>query len=137
MAVDAGSLLGAWRLVSWSLIHPDGRREHPLGSDAVGLIMYTPDGHVSATLMRRARPAGQPSTADDRAQAYTESFCYAGRFQVRDGAVHHAIEIAANPALIGLTTTRRIALDGDRLVLAGPDFAAGSERLQEIVWRRA
>jgi hypothetical protein len=121
--VSAKALLGAWRLVSWSFVYDDGRpTEYPLGSDANGLILYTEDGHVSATLMRTTGAA--------------ESFAYAGRYEVRDGTVYHSIEVATNPALVGITSTRHIALDGDRLTLSGPDFSAGSGRTQRIVWRR-
>jgi len=121
--VSAKALLGAWRLVSWSFVYDDGRpTEYPLGSDTKGLILYTEDGHVSATLMRTTGAA--------------ESFAYAGRYEVRDGTVYHSIEVATNPALVGITSTRHIALDGDRLTLSGPDFSAGSGRTQRIVWRR-
>jgi hypothetical protein len=121
--VSIKALLGAWRLVSWSFVYDDGRpAEYPLGSDAEGLILYTEDGHVSATLMRTTGAA--------------ESFAYAGRYEVRDGAVYHSIEVATNPALVGITSTRHIALDGDRLTLSGPDFSASSGRTQRIVWRR-
>ena len=121
--MSAKALLGAWRLVSWSFVYDDGRpTEYPLGSDAKGLILYTEDGHVSATLMRTTGTA--------------ESFAYAGRYEVRDGAVYHSIEVATNPALVGITSTRHIALDDDRLILSGPDFSAGSGRTQRIVWRR-
>jgi hypothetical protein len=51
--------------------------------------------------------------------------------------VYHSIEIATNPALIGITSTRHIHLEGDVLTLSGPDFAATSPRTQCIVWRRA
>ena len=64
------------------------------------------------------------------------SLAYAGRYEVRDGAVHHSIEIATDPALVGLTTTRRIAREGELLTLSGPDFRAGTGRSQTIVWRR-
>lgn len=138
MTVDARDLLGGWRLISWSLVYEDGRPdEYPLGADALGSIMYTPDGCVAATLMRARRPREAPSTDAGRAEAYTESFAYAGRYQVRDATVYHSIEIATNPALIGMTSTRHIAFDGDLLVLSGPDFAAGTARMQKIIWRRA
>ena len=123
MSASAKDLLGAWRLDSWSFVYDDGRPpENPLGPDAKGIILYTADGHVSATLMRTSGTA--------------ESFAYAGRYDVRDGAVFHSIEVATNPALIGITSTRYIALDGDRLTLSGLDFSAGSGRAQKIVWRR-
>ncbi len=136
--IDANDLLGAWRLVSWSLVYADGRPpEFPLGEDAVGIIMYTPDGHVSATLMQQQRPAAAPTSDADKAAAYSQSFAYAGRYAVRDGAAFHSIVVATNPALIGITSTRHIELSGDRLILSGPDFAAGSPRTQRIEWRRS
>jgi len=123
VTATANDLVGAWDLESWSLEHDDGRpHELPLGDQARGMLLYTPGGEVSATLMRTGEPPG--------------SFCYAGRYEVRDGAVRHAIEVASDPALVGVTTTRLIARDGDRLVLSGADFRAGTGRTQKIVWRR-
>ncbi len=138
MTVEVKDLLGAWRLVSWSLVYADGRApEYPMGEDAQGIIMYTPDGHVSATLMRKSRPAAAPATPAEAAAAFAESFAYAGRYALRDGTVYHSIEVATNPALIGITSTRHIHLEDDLLTLSGPDFSAGSPRTQRIVWRRA
>ncbi|HZB53639.1 MAG TPA: lipocalin-like domain-containing protein [Reyranella sp.] len=116
-------LAGAWRLVSWSLEYEDSRpSEFPLGREACGLLLYTPGGQVSATLMN----TGQPSA----------SLAYAGRYDVRDGAVYHSIEISTDPTLVGATTTRHIVREGDVLTLSGPDFRAGTGRSQKIVWRR-
>ena len=130
-------LLGAWTLASWSLVYEDGRpQEYPLGADARGLIMYTADGHVSATLMRAVRPQLAPGSTVDRAQAYDESFAYAGRFEVKCGAVYHTIQIATNPALIGITSTRHIELSAPSLVLSGPDFTSEYARTQRIAWVR-
>ena len=138
MKAEAKDLLGAWRLLSWSLVYADGRpSEFPLGADASGIIMYTPDGHVSATLMQKQRPASAPASDADKAAAYAQSFAYAGRYTVRDGTAYHAIEVSTNPALIGITSTRHIELADDRLILSGPDFSAGSPRTQRIEWRRA
>ena len=138
LSIEATHLLGAWRLVSWSLVYADGRPpEFPLGDDACGIIMYTFDGHVSATLMRKARSSLAPVSTGEAAAAYAESFAYAGRYTVRDGTAYHSIEIATNPALIGITSTRHIDLTGDTLTLSGPDFSADSPRTQRIVWQRA
>ena len=133
----ATALIGTWRLERWELVYDDGRPpECPLGADAEGFLIYTADGHVSATLARRSRPR----LADDdgaKARAYEAYFGYAGRYEVRDGAVVHHIAIAPDPALTGATTLRNAVLDGDRLTLSGPDFAAGSPRSHRILWRRA
>ncbi|SEP50422.1 Lipocalin-like domain-containing protein [Rhodospirillales bacterium URHD0017] len=116
-------LVGAWRLERWSMEYEDGRpAEFPLGPDARGMLLYTPGGRVSATLMSVGQPSG--------------SLAYAGRYDVRGGAVYHSIEIATDPTLVGLTTTRHIAREGDVLTLSGPDFHAGTARSQKIVWRR-
>ncbi len=115
-------LAGAWRLVSWSFEYADGRAsEFPLGREAVGLLLYTPGGQVSATLMG-GRPPG--------------SLAYAGRYDVRGGSVYHSIEVATDQTLVGITTTRHIAREGDVLTLSGPDFQAGTGRSQKIVWQR-
>lgn len=138
MPVEAKDLLGAWHLVSWSLVYADGRPpEHPLGADATGILMYTSDGHVSALLMRKARPATAPANPAEAAAAYADSFAYSGRYTVRDGTAYHAIEVSTNPALVGVTSTRHIDMADGRLTLSGPDFAAGSPRTQRIEWRRA
>ena len=116
-------LLGGWRLESWSYVYDDGRPpEFPMGPDARGSILYTPGGQVSATIMRADR---------------SECFAYAGRYETDGAAVFHSIELSTNAALIGVRSTRHIALDGDRLTLSGPDFTAGTGRSQRIVWRRA
>ncbi len=115
-------LLGGWRLESWAYIYEDGRPpEFPMGPDAKGYILYTPQGQVSATIMR----------ADT-----SECFAYAGRYEIADGTVFHSIEISTDKALIGVRSTRHISVDGGRLTLSGPDFAPGTKRSQRIVWRR-
>jgi len=138
MTITANDLIGAWRLEGWSLVYDDGRPpEFPLGKDAQGIIMYTRDGHVAATLMKAGRAVLPPTSEAEKAAAYAESFAYAGRYEVRDGTVFHSIEIATNPALVGFRSTRHIQLDGDRLTLSGPDFTPGASRTQRIEWRRA
>ena len=137
MTVTAKDLVGAWRLDSWSLIYEDGRAdEYPLGRDAVGFILYTADGHMSATLARAGR---QPMASDSsvaKAEAYDGCFAYAGRYEVRKGVAYHSIEVATNPALAGVTSTRHILLDGNRLTLSGPDFSPAAPRFHRIIWRR-
>ncbi len=135
--VSAKDLIGAWRLVSWSLVHDDGRPSaFPLGPDARGMIIYTPGGEVSATLMRASRAAETPAPDGEKAAPFGDSFAYAGRYEVRGATVFHSIEIATDPALVGIISTRHIQLEGHRLILSGPDFAAGTGRTQRIEWSR-
>jgi hypothetical protein len=132
------ALVGTWLLERWELVYADGRPpECPLGEDAVGFLMYTPDGYVSAALARAARPALDPQDAAAKSRAFDDYFGYAGRYQLRDGAVVHEIALSPQPGLSGVASLRNVQLEGDRLTLSGPDFSAGSPRTQRIVWRRA
>ena len=50
-------LVGAWALMSF--VERDietGVENHPFGEHPLGLILYTPDGYVSAQLQRPERP---------------------------------------------------------------------------------
>ncbi len=134
----ASALIGTWRLERWEIVYDDGRPpECPLGEDAEGLLIYTADGFVSASLARARRAPFDESDDGAKARAFEGYFGYCGRYAVRDGAVIHRIAIAPNPALAGVETLRHVSIDGDRLTLSGPDFAAASPRSHRIVWRRA
>jgi hypothetical protein len=134
----ASTLIGTWRLERWELLYEDGRPpECPLGADALGFLIYSADGYVSATLARAGRGLLAPGDEAAKARAFDAYFGYVGRYEVRDGAVVHTVAIAPNPALTGVETLRNANLEGDRLTLSGPDFAAQSPRSHRIVWRRA
>jgi hypothetical protein len=92
---------------------------------------------TSASLARARRPSLDLGDDGAKARAFEAYFAYVGRYAVRDGAVMHRIAIASNPALTGVETLRNAQIDGDRLTLSGPDFAAASPRSHRIVWRRA
>src|SRR5258706_4241376 len=50
-------LIGAWKLVSYVEKPVDGSAPfYPMGEEPQGIIMYTPDGYMSAQLMRLGRP---------------------------------------------------------------------------------
>jgi hypothetical protein len=50
-------LIGAWKLVAYQEIPVDGSEPfEPLGHEPQGIIMYTPDGYMSAQLSKRDRP---------------------------------------------------------------------------------
>ena len=55
VAVTARELVGGWRYLGWDITYDDGRVTHPFGSDAVGFILYTADGCMSANIMEIGR----------------------------------------------------------------------------------
>src|SRR4051794_39388123 len=91
--------VGAWSLVSWKSISPDGAISHPYGEQAVGQIAYQPEGRMSACLMRRQRmPFASANrfeaTAAEREAAYRDYLSYFGSFSVQEaeGTVTHHVE---------------------------------------------
>lgn len=144
-AAIAAGLVGAWRLVSWTIEYPaTGRVTQPFGAAPEGLLLYSVDGHMSAVMQRpgRARLSrADPNAVDDaeKAAAFAGYLHYAGTWSVADGCVVHAVEWAMNPNLIGTRQVRRVALAGDRLELGAdePLEAPGQSRRHRIEWIRA
>ena len=41
---EHSTLVGAWRLLSWENQAADGQVTYPMGTDALGYLLYTADG---------------------------------------------------------------------------------------------
>ena len=132
-------LLGSWRLIEWQIEEANGSISHPLGEDAVGQLTYTPDGRVSAQLMR----SGQASLStkdwrntgvNERAKAWSGYFGYFGTYSIDEAVatVNHNIEGSWFPNLVGTTEVRHYQFNGEQLVLDA-DTAWGKVH---IVWER-
>jgi hypothetical protein len=140
------AILGTWELVSY-IAQDDhgGPITYPLGPDALGLIMYTTDGYMSAQIMRPDRPAfdrpeSDGGTPEQAAAAAAGYLAYSGPFEVEEstGVVHHEVRVSLLPNWLNGTQLRHAKLDGDHLTLsaitAAPD---GVETISTLVWKRA
>lgn len=136
-------LVGTWRLAEWAFLLEGDRPRHPFGTDATGLLTYTADGHMSATLMRRGRAllgtrtlAGAPEAA--RAEAAAGYVAYGGRFRVEGDEVVHTVEVSLLPDWIGQEQRRRLVLAEGRLTLTTPEETTSSGRRghNRLVWTR-
>ena len=136
-------LVGAWRLTEWSR-HTDGEPvAHPLGPDAVGLLVYAPDGSMAVQMTGAHRdniggddPLGGPAAA--RAAAYSGCLAYFGTYDVEGTIVTHRIEACLFPDWSGEAQARPFTLDGDRLVLRTlPHAVDGRATFNEMAWVRA
>ena len=133
------AFIGGWQLVLWTTFHPDGTRDHPFGTDAVGQIMYSADGHMSCHLMEGSRPKfGCPSVyqvSDEALGASMRGYSgYFGRFSIdaEAGIITHHVDGAWYPDWIGSEQPRHYLFEGDRLFLE----AAIGDDLVRIEWRR-
>ena len=136
-------LVGTWRLEEWAFSLEGEPPRHPFGADAVGLLIYTADGRMSATLMRRDRPplgtrtlAAAPEAA--RAEAAAGYLAYAGRYRVEGAEVVHTVEVSLLPDWIGQEQRRGLRLEGARLTLTtAPEPTSSGRRGQNrLAWIR-
>jgi Lipocalin-like domain len=140
------AVLGTWELVSYTAQdNRGGPITYPLGPDALGLIMYTADGYMSAQLMRRDRPAfdrpeadgGTPEQAEAAAAGY---LAYSGPFTMDEstGVLHHEVMVSLLPNWLNQTQLRHSKLDGDHLTLSAiTEPTDGTETISTLVWKRA
>jgi hypothetical protein len=137
-----GDLVGFWRELGREFIGGDGRVTADI--PRTSQIMYSADGFMGVLNTPRERVrVGETGarmdldgvSADERAQAAMGVVSYFGRYRVDGDVVHHTIEAALNPNLIGTTQVRHVTLDGDDLTLSAPPDARGN--YFRIRWRRA
>lgn len=134
-------LEGAWAYHRWRITYADGRVTEPFGADATGLLLYTRDGRMSATIMaadRKPFAAGNPraATTAERAAAFDGFFSYAGRWRIVAGRVEHRVTVSLNPGLVGTRQWRDAELSGRRLVLSVEEGTGSGARRHALEWRR-
>ena len=139
-------LVGSWRLVSYEVRDEVGLLVgHPLGVDATGYLLYTPDGFMSVQVMRRDRPwyqadglgDGTDAESADAARGYV---AYAGTYRVeRDSVVVHEPAVSLFPNWVHTTIARNAVLVEPRLELSSPrPLPFGGQQLTAVLmWERA
>ena len=142
MSIDR--FLGSWELDQYFATTSEGVVTYPLGEAAVGWGIYSPDGRMSAHLMRSDRGlfgAGLRPGVDDIATdlivaAASGYIGYCGRYVVDPVAqtVSHAVECALIPDWVGTTMVRNYTfVSDDELILRPPPRGPV---VSELRWKR-
>lgn len=107
---------GAWHLV-W-LEEPDARgKVHR--ADCTGLLVYTPDGHMSVQVMYRIARTTQGGSAQYATGGYEASY---GRFEVNDAHTFtYHVDGALVRTLVGKDLKRSYEFSGKQLIVKSPD----------------
>jgi hypothetical protein len=140
---EARSLAGVWRLVRYWTQYDDGPVLYPLGEDARGYIMYTPDGYMCGTMQRSdvasfATPDRLAASGEEKSRAFDAYVTYCGRYRVEGEIAHHSIELSLVPNWIGDEQTRRIVWQDDvRVQLIGEWRFGDRRRVAVVEWERA
>jgi Lipocalin-like domain len=140
-------LIGAWKLVSYVEKPVDGSAPtYPMGENPLGIIMYTPDGYMSAQLMR---PGRRPFASGDWFGGTDEEYreeastyiAYSGPFHVDEEkrTLTHSMFVSLFPNWTGQTQPRVVKLEGELLHLSteSPIESGGKRVMSYLEWRRA
>ena len=140
-------LVGAWALSSF--VERDietGVENRPFGERPLGLILYTPDGYMSAQLQcpdRHAFADGDllRATPEEYAAAGSSYVAYSGRFFVDEAkrSLSHEIVVSFFPNWFGQRQVRLVEVNDDYLRLRpdGPRRVDGVLKTATLTWRRA
>lgn len=139
-------LIGAWRLVSYIERPRDGSPiRQPMTDRPQGLILYTPDGYMSAKL---CAPERWHFTSGDWFVASPEEFkaeattyiAYSGPWQLGEqpGTIIHGMDVSLFPNWCGQRQLRRARIEGDRLFLSSvePVSSGGIEIDATLEWQK-
>lgn len=137
------SLVGTWKLVTWTHTLPDGSIFEPMGKGSEGLLVYTPELFMSAQLMgpRRKKfrsPGLFSGTDEEKALASGSYVAYAGTYRVEHARVFHMVTLSLFPNWVGTEQERHFEIDGDRLTLSTPPFTSKGKgpQVAHLVWER-
>jgi len=106
--------VGAWRLASLESEDPDEKIHK---AESTGLLVFTPDGHISAQVMERNPPAQTAAAPDQYSQGgYEASF---GTYQIDESAhtFKYHVEGALVRTLIGKDLPRAFEFSGKQLIV--------------------
>ena len=141
--ISKEELNGTWQLESWTIGYSDRDDfTYPYGEEPQGLLLYTTDGWMSASISRKEREQLPQDVSfrklpdEARAEAFSSYFHYAGRYRVVEGDVIHYVTQSLNPNFPGSEQLRHAELDGQTLVLSGKDQVGETARFHSLVWHK-
>src|SRR6266513_1161338 len=113
-------LIGAWKLVSYEERPVDGSPSlYPMTEKPLGIIMYTPDGYMSAQLMqpnRRPFASGDwfTGTQEEYREEASTYIAYSGPFHVDEEkqTLTHSMFVSLFPNWLGQTQARVVRIEG-------------------------
>lgn len=115
----SNQLIGAWHLKSWTASDEKGSKLYPLGLRAQGIIIYSGDGHMSATIMNPDQLNNISEGISIRSMLSGKGvyLSYAGTYSVHGNKALHEVEISSVPEWIGTAQERFFQIEGKTLTI--------------------
>ena len=139
------TLIGAWALVSYETKNAEGKPSYPMGTDAQGIIMYTPDGYMSAQIMKADRPLFKNNdlnvaTDAEYSRAAASYLAYSGPFYVDEETktLRHSMTVSLFPNWLGQVQVRLVKYEDGLLHLGaeGPILINGELQDTFLIWKK-
>lgn len=130
----------SWRLESFQSETKTGEINYPLGDDAKGVIIFTPDNRLSVHIMAADREVkvadailDNMNTDAEREMAELGYHSYSGPFDLDEEAetLTTHVELSLIPSYVGSDQTRSARIEGETLHLSN---VAHPER--KLVWNK-
>jgi hypothetical protein len=137
-------ILGVWSLILAETTLPDGRIITPMGANARGRIIYSPEGYVSVNLMNPDRARATPEKVfralsdADIAPLARGYMAYSGPFEIDESKAlaRHHFDLCLDAALIGTLQERRVRFIGDDQLELSLRPGPGAENPSRLLWKR-
>jgi lipocalin-like protein len=139
----ADSIVGTWRLVSWTEEETESKTVHKIfGDNPSGLVTFTADDRMMLILIDAShKPPTPPNKATDTeaAQLYQTMLAYAGRYKTENDKLMIYPEIDARRTFTGMELVRSFEVNGDRLqykTMPNVSPIIGKQAVGSLVWDR-
>jgi Lipocalin-like domain len=120
---DADSLVGVWKLQSFSL---QARGEEPseiFGSQPKGYLIFTPEGRMMTVITRADRKPAR--TVPEQAALLQSMVAYTGRYTVERNRIITRPDVSWNEIYAGTEQIRYYSVTGDTLTLRTAEQPSG------------
>ena len=146
-----GSLVGFWKLVSYEKRTASGQILYPFGHEPIGYLMYTEDGHMSATVMRDTQGSHEHRFNDvnqvfsrlrhmlhrqgyfPKTLARPRFHSYCGRYETMGNIVTHHVEVSVHPEWPNTDQQHTFELHDNKLILT----SSSEDIHQMLIWEQA
>jgi hypothetical protein len=129
----AQQLVGAWKLVSWTVKFDGGDAVEPYGPNPKGRLVLTADGYWIIILSASNRKPAK--TSDEKAALLDSLLAYSGRYTVDGDKITNHVDISSNEVFSGANRdqTRFFKLEGDKLTIRTPEIMSAVRPGQKAV----
>jgi hypothetical protein len=112
--MTANTLIGTWRVLSFTRWNKEGVASQPLGAEPAGCAVFDATGHASIQLGRSATDGGFP---DEVAKS---TMCYFGPYAISGDTVKVTVEGSNMADYLGSVQERKFEVSGDSATIGTP-----------------